>query len=148
MRMSLLADGIGDDLRELVELGGEAAAEAAERISSVLVKSTVSRVLSLLSEAAAEVSAQLPEGEVQLRLAGDDCSFAFVNDPPPAVSGDAELTARITLRLSDSLKQRIEENAAREGQSVNSWILRQLERRTSGQFGRWGRSQLHGYGTS
>jgi predicted HicB family RNase H-like nuclease len=147
MRMSWLADGIGADLQDLVELGGDAVAEAAERVSSILVKSTLSRVLTMLSEAAAEVSAQLPDGEVQLRVAGDDCSFAFVSEPPPAASADAELSARITLRLSEGLKQRIEESAAREGQSVNSWILRQLERRTSRQSARWG-SQLHGYGSS
>jgi len=146
MRMSLLADGIVDDLRELVELGGGAVAEAAERMSSVLVKSTVSRVLTLLSEAAAEVSSQLPDGEVELRLVGDDCSFAFVSDEPPP-SGDVELTARITLRLSDALKERIEKSAAREAMSVNSWILRQLDRRTRSSAARWG-SQLHGYGTS
>ena len=146
MRMSNLADGIVDDLRELVELGGEAVAEAAERMSSVLVKSTISRVLSLLSEAAAEMSSQLPDGDVELRLVGDDCSFAFVSEAPPA-NADAELTARITLRLSEALKARIEQNASREGLSVNSWILRQLDRRTRHSPGRWG-SQLHGYGTS
>ena len=45
--------------------------------------------------------------------------------PPPA---DDALTARITLRLSESLKAQIDIAAARESLSVNSWIVRALAR--------------------
>ena len=48
--------------------------------------------------------------------------------PVPAAGGDDALTARITLRLPDSLKVQIEVAASREGVSTNSWIVRALAR--------------------
>jgi hypothetical protein len=54
------------------------------------------------------------------------------------------------LRLSDQLKARVEESAGRDGLSVNSWILRTLERGTSTSKVRTvrGGSRLRGYGMS
>ncbi|WP_433242871.1 hypothetical protein ACQPYK_38855 [Streptosporangium sp. CA-135522] len=43
--------------------------------------------------------------------------------PEPPSPGDAG-TARVTLRLPESLKGRIEEAAGREGVSVNAWLVR------------------------
>jgi hypothetical protein len=62
----------------------------------------------------------------------------------------AELSSRITLRLSDRLKARVEESAARDGISVNGWILRTLDRGTSPSNVRksHGGSSLRGYGIS
>jgi len=95
------------------------------------------------------VSAALPDGRVELRLAGDDVTFAYVSEPQPAPDVDAELSARITLRLSETLKRKVEAAAATAGVSVNGWILRLLERGTLAdtRSGR-GRSRLHGYGTT
>ncbi|BCJ48942.1 hypothetical protein Asp14428_04170 [Actinoplanes sp. NBRC 14428] len=42
--------------------------------------------------------------------------------PPPA-EGDAT-ASRINFRLPEQLKSRIEEAAAREGLSVNAWLIR------------------------
>ena len=62
-------------------------------------------------------------------MAGDDVHLAYVEDEHvPAVDGDGDLSARITLRLSESLKTRVEEGAAGEGISVNTYIVRTLER--------------------
>lgn len=153
MRMSLLADALRADLHEVVDLGGESVAEAAERISPVIVRSATTRALDLLSEAAAQVSAELPDGYVELRLAGDDVSFSYVTEAP-RTTAEGEANARITLRMPEELKARVEAQAGAEGLSVNAWILRQLERRASrppggspGQSPVHG-SRLHGYGTS
>lgn len=47
-------------------------------------------------------------------------------DAPPAAAGDTADggSARITLRLPDQLKVRIEEVAGRDGLSVNAWLVR------------------------
>jgi hypothetical protein len=80
---------------------------------------------------------------VDVRLRGIDIGFVVTPPPLPhddepgsrepatgrpasAAPADAEDggTARITLRLAENLKTRIEEAASREGFSVNSWLVR------------------------
>jgi len=127
-------------------------AEVAERIASLLGRSAPARILDLLSDAAAELSAELADGRVEIRVAGDDVHLAYVEDERvlSGGEGDADLSARITLRLSESLKARVEEGAASEGVSVNSYIVRTLERGTSTNRSRTGRAgnRLRGYGST
>ncbi|HWE65134.1 MAG TPA: toxin-antitoxin system HicB family antitoxin [Acidimicrobiales bacterium] len=150
MKMSSAVEGWQSDVLAVGELGDELVAEVAERIASVLARSASSRLLDLLGEVVAEVSEELPEGRVELRLVGDEIEFAYMDERAAAPEDEGELSSRITLRLSDRLKTRVEESAARDGVSVNGWILRALERGTSHQVGRSGRagSRLHGFGTS
>jgi HicB-like protein involved in pilus formation len=149
MKLSLVIEGFRTDLLAVGELGDEAVALAAERIAGVIGRSATARIMDLLGEAADDVSAVLPEGRVELRLAGDEVAFAYVSEPPPPPEVDAELSARITLRLPESLKHKVDEAAALAGVSVNGWILRLLERGTPVDVrpGR-GRTRLHGYGTT
>ena len=72
MKMSLVVDGLRSDAISVGELGDEAVAEVAERIATLLGRSLPARILDLLSEVAAELSAELPEGRVEIRVAGDD----------------------------------------------------------------------------
>jgi hypothetical protein len=150
MKMSLVVDGVRADVASVGELGDEVVAEVAERIADLLGRSLPARILELLSDVAAEVSGELPDGRVEVRVAGDDVGFAYVEDTRPA-GGESEggdLTARITLRLSEGLKARVEEGAGREGVSVNTFILRTLERGSSANRYRTGRgsNRLRGYG--
>jgi predicted HicB family RNase H-like nuclease len=151
MKMSLMVDGLRSDVIAVGELGDDAVAELAERIADVLARSAPSRIIDLLSDAATEVSAELPEGRLELRVAGDDVQLAYVEDERvPGGDGEGELSARITLRLSEALKARVEEGAARQGISVNSYIVRALERGSSmsrGYSGRGG-TRLRGYGST
>lgn len=157
MKMSLVVDGLRSDVISVGELGDDTVAEVADRIADLLGRSLPARVLDLLSEVAAEVSAELPEGRLEIRVAGDDVSLAYVEDPSAPGAGsevdgerDRDLSARITLRLSESLKARVEDGAAREGISVNAFIVRTLE------HGGWGErkrknyagNRLRGYGTT
>ena len=152
MKMSFAVDGVRADVVSVGELGDEVVAEVAERIADLLGRSLPARILELLSDVAAEVSAELPEGRVEIRVAGDDVGLAYVEDTRVA-GGDAEpsdLTARITLRLSEGLKTRVEEGAGREGVSVNTFIVRTLERGSSTNRYRTSRggNRLRGYGTT
>jgi hypothetical protein len=101
-----------------------------------------------LGEAALEISAQLPEGHVEVRLVGPDPELVYVPaepvEPAPAREEDG-LAARITLRLYDSLKRELEAAAAREGVSLNTWLVRTLSRSTAPPPRRTGR-RLTGYG--
>ena len=150
MQMSLLADGLQADLEALGELGDDSLAEAARRLAPLVVRAATSRVLDVLSELAADLSAELSEVRVELRVAGDEVSFAPVPEPgaaPPPPDGD--LSARVTLRLPESLKQTVESRAADAGVSVNTWIVQALERRAISADRQHHRgTRLRGYGTA
>jgi hypothetical protein len=161
MKMSLVVDGLRSDVISVGELGDDTVAEVADRIAEVLGRSIPSRILDLLSEVAAEMSAELPDGRVEIRVAGDDVDLAYVEDAPAGAAGfegdgegdrdrDRDMSARITLRLSESLKARVEHGAARDGISVNAFIVRTLERTASGEYRRksYGGNRLRGYGTT
>jgi hypothetical protein len=109
---------------------GEAAQEAGQRLAQALESSLQLRLLDLLSEVALSLNSQVP-GRVEVRLAAvsPSSSTSRTRRPsrPPPPPDDA-LTARITLRISDSLKAQVELAAARESLSVNSWIVRALAR--------------------
>ena len=137
MKMSLVVDGLRSDVVSVGELGDDTVAEVAERIADLLARSLPGRVLELLSDVAAELSAELPEGRVEIRVAGDDVELAYMEDEragsaeadgAPDAGEGGELAARITLRLSEGLKGRLEAGAAREVLSVNTYIVRMLER--------------------
>ena len=56
------------------------------------------------------------------------------------------LAARITLRIYDSLKRELEAAAAREGMSLNAWLVRALSRSVASPQPRSRGNRLTGYG--
>jgi hypothetical protein len=154
--MSLAVEGLRSDVEALAGLGDEVVADVVDRVGSVLARSAPARILDLLSEVAAEVSDVLPEGRVEVRLMGDDVELAYIDEHRPPAESDGDLSARITLRLPEQLKARIEEAAVGQGTSVNGWILRALERGVASSYDRADRydrytragKRLRGYGTS
>jgi hypothetical protein len=135
MQTAPFIEALQADLRELAELGNEEIAAAADRLATAIRSSAGLRLLDALSEAALEISAQLPFGHVDIRVAGQDPQFVFVQEEEaeaPAHAPDDGLTARVTLRLPEALKGQIEAAAAGEGVSVNAWLVRALQRAVSG----------------
>ena len=88
MKMSLVVDGLRADVAAVGELGDDIVADVAERIAGVLTRSVPGWVLDLLSEAAAELSSELPEGRVEIRVTGDDVDLAYVADEPAPAGED------------------------------------------------------------
>src|SRR5215210_3994869 len=133
MEMARFLAGLESDLAAVAAVGDEQTAAAAERVLQAIRGSAGLRLLDILGEAALEVSAQLPSGHVEVRLAGQDPALVYVAEEEAAPEPAAEdgLTARITLRLPEGLKASIEIAAAREGVSVNSWLVRALLRSTA-----------------
>jgi hypothetical protein len=122
------------DLASVAALGGDAVADAAERLIQALRGSAGLRLMEALGEAALEISAQLPNGHVEVRLVGPDPQLVYVPAEPaeaPAAPPEDGLTARITLRLPESLKRDLEEAAADVGTSLNSWLVRALATSTA-----------------
>ena len=144
-------DALLADLAGIAAVGDDAVAHAAERLSLALRASAGLRFLDVLGDAALEISGQLPAGHVEVRLAGQEPTLVYVESElapsAPAGTGEDGMSARITLRLPESLKAGIEAAAAREGVSVNTWIIRALNRSTSASTRKVGR-RLTGYGES
>jgi hypothetical protein len=146
MEMARFVEALESDLAAVAAVGDEQTAAAAERVLQAIRGSAGLRFLDALGEAALEVSAQLPSGHVEVRLSGQDPALVYVgeDEAPPEPTPDDGLTARISLRLPEGLKASIEAAAAREGVSVNSWLVRALSRGVSGPVHRSGK-RLQGY---
>lgn len=123
------------DLQAAGEAGGEEQRATAERLAYALDPAARLALMEAVSQAAAEITAELPAGGVDVRLNGRDLDFVVQVAPsaplsppappePPAPESEGDDTlARITLRLPESVKARAEEKAAKAGQSLNTWLV-------------------------
>jgi hypothetical protein len=152
MQIDGYVQALREDLHRIAAVGDESTARAAELLSGALESALGRRLQEALGEAALELSAQLDSGRVEIRIAGGDPELVLVRDEEaPTEAADEAFTARITLRLPESLKTRLEAASAREGVSVNTWLVQALARaaepRTPGGSG-GSRRRLTGYGRS
>jgi hypothetical protein len=150
MQLDRFIDALEAELASVAAVGDEESQAAAQRLSRALRSGAGLRFLELLSEAALEISGQLPSGHVEVRLSGQEPSLVYVEaaDVAPAPTGEEGLGARITLRLPEPLKASIDSAAAREGVSVNTWLVRALARSVSSPPRRRSGSRLTGYAKS
>jgi hypothetical protein len=152
MQIEGYVQALRDDLSRVAALGDESTARAAELLSVALESSLGRRLQEALGEAALELSSQLDSGRVEVRIAGGDPELVLVRDEDgssAAEPADEAFTARITLRLPESLKARLEAAANREGVSVNTWLVQMLHHAAEPRGHSGGsRRRLTGYGRS
>lgn len=150
MNLTVLLESVQEDLRGLGELGDDRARALVDRLAQTLGATLRLKLLDLLGEAAAELGGQLPSGHVEVRLAGREPELVFVDAAAAtgAGVGAEELSARISLRLPDSLKGSVERAAAREGVSTNTWLVRAIARAAESRPTHVGGRRLTGYGQS
>jgi len=150
MQVESYVQAIRDDLSRIAAVGDETTARVGELLAGALDASLGRRLQEALTEAAFELSQQLPDGRVEVRVSGGDPELVYVAGESPAAAsdaGDEVLSARITLRISETLKSRVEEAAAAGGLSLNSWIVRALGRSVEiRSTGTHGRQRLTGHG--
>jgi hypothetical protein len=148
MQLDSHIQAIREDVANTARIGDEATAEAAQRLSEALGSTLHLRLLDLLGEAALEIGGQLVSGRIEVRLAGRDPELVVVmeetQDEPPPATGE-ELSGRITLRLPETLKTRVEAAAALEGVSTNAWLIRSISRMLDSRHARRGRNRLQGF---
>ena len=128
-------DSLRRDLVAAAEAAGPEIREAAERLTFALDPAARLALMEAVSQAAAEITAEMPSGSVDVRLNGRELDFVVQGapsapaPPPPPTPPTAEEVeeegnvARITLRLPESVKARAEEMAARSGHSLNTWLV-------------------------
>jgi hypothetical protein len=150
MQVDSYVQAVCEDLARVAAVGDESTARAAELLVVALESSLGRRLQEALAEAALELSPQLEQGGVEVRVAGGDLELVHVNDadPAPAEAADEVFSARITLRLPESLKSRLEKAAATNGVSVNTWLVQALNRVLEPRSSAGGSRRLTGYGRS
>lgn len=152
VRMEIHVDAIRRDLVATASaLGDESLADALRRLVDASEPALRLRLQDVLSEAAVSLNGQLVSGHVEVRLAGREPELVYVDEPdapeePPAPGDD--LSARITLRLPETLKTSLEAAAAREGVSANAWIVRALARALEPRAARRSSTRLQGFARS
>ncbi|GAA4521244.1 MULTISPECIES: toxin-antitoxin system HicB family antitoxin [Nonomuraea] len=144
MDLAPYVDHLRRELAIAAGAGGEEARVLGERLAATLESATRLALLEALSAAADEITRDLAPGSVEVRLRGRDPGFVVTPPPggssyedegesdrpaapppaPPPPDADEGGTARISLRVPEHLKPRIEEAAARDGLSVNAWLVR------------------------
>lgn len=113
-------------------LGDERTREIADALATAAIPGVRLALLAAISEIADEITAALLDHPgspaVAVRIDGHEVAVdvraaAAPDDEAPARPVDGEASARISLRLTDSLKADIDTAAEREGLSVNTWLL-------------------------
>jgi hypothetical protein len=144
MDLTTYVNNLGREFATLAEAGGDEARALVDRLSGSLESAIRMTLLEALTSAADEITRDLAPGSVEVRLRGRDPQFV-VSLPPaePAgqvaddgaavgdgasdsslLSADDGAAARINVRMPEQLKTAIDEAAAREGRSVNAWLVR------------------------
>jgi predicted transcriptional regulator len=132
-----LAPLIADLQRQLVSAadnGSDDTRAVAERLTAALDAATRLVLIDALSMAAGEITRELAPGSVDLRLRGREIEFVVApsgesdSEERAATSTDLDeaSTSRTTLRLPDALKARVDDAAAADGLSVNTWLVRAI----------------------
>lgn len=154
MELTTYIENLRRELTAAAEVAGPDAGVAAERLVASLDSAVRLTLIEVLSDAADEVTREIEPGVVEVRIRGREPEFVvnmprrrFVGPPgtspryppgpppppePPMAPGE-EGTARMTLRLPETLKSRIEEAASHSGASVNAWLVQALTLAVSGE---------------
>lgn len=149
MQIDGYIQALREDLGRVAALGDDTTTRAAQLLSVALESSLARQLQDVLAEAALELNAQLDAAHVEVRIAGRDPELVLVHEDGSAREPvDEAFSARISLRLPESLKQRIESAAASEGDSVNTWLVQALQRAVDSHRrpASSGRNRLTGYG--
>jgi HicB family len=135
MDLSPYVDAVRADLEAAAAAGSDDTRATAALLSGALDASLRLCLLDAMSALAAEVTAS-SDVEVELRMHGREPQVVVTSAPPdePPVEvaepfdddGDRG-TARLTVRLPESLKEQAEQQAVRHGLSVNAWMVRAVQ---------------------
>ncbi len=135
MDITPYVDSLRRDLAAAAETGADDVKRAAERLAMALDPSARLALMEAISQAAAEITTEMPTGGVDVRLSGRELDFVVhgaaplppAPPAPPTPPMPEELDegglSRVTLRIPESVKVKAEEKAAQAGQSLNTWLV-------------------------
>lgn len=141
MELTTYVERLRAEVAAATELGGPEIVAAAQRVLAAVDPAVRLVLLEALTDAAAEITTELPSGSIDARLRGRAVEFVLdgvspVAEPEASYPEQAEPVPegdqiRITLRLPEGLKTRAEELAEEAGQSLNSWLVDAVRDATS-----------------
>jgi HicB family len=148
MDLSEYTAAIRRELASITRFANEEVTKTAEGLADALESSVRLTMLEALSAAAAEITTRLDGVVIDVRLSGGEPDFVITLPPEehaepaePAPTDSSDDMARITLRLSEPLKARVEGAASAAGLSVNAWLVRAISRGLESPGGSRGRSR-------
>jgi uncharacterized protein (DUF1778 family) len=133
MQLSQHLAQVQEQLRSAAALGDDRTQQIATALAEAASPAVRLALLGAVADAADEITSALLDfpssPAVGVRLDGDEVTVDVRStEPEPAAEelrrDDGDTTARISLRLSDSLKAEIDAAAERDGLSVNTWLVR------------------------
>ena len=132
MELSPYVEGLRREISSLTRFASDDVVQVVDRLGEAIDSSVRLMLLDVLSSAAAEITTRLDDAVIDVRLSAGEPDFVITavpaaHDTQSAGPGQDSLsddagTARVTLRLSEALKTRVEAQAAADGLSVNSWL--------------------------
>lgn len=143
MDLSPYVQTVRDGVTSAAALADDHTRDVAERLGGSIESSTRLALIAALSDAASTISAELAPSSVEVRMTGGDPELAVsvakddseptvlypptdseTTDEDVLIDADDEPVARISLRLPQSVKARVDEVAAADGISTNAWLTR------------------------
>jgi Arc-like DNA binding domain len=143
MDLSPYLESVRTGVASASSLADERTQQVAERLGTAIESSTRLALIQALSDAAGTISAELAPSSVELRMVGTDPEFVVTvhtgeaeptllmpeseveqASEPSTAEAEEEPVARITLRLPQSVKAKVDEMASSEGISTNAWLIR------------------------
>jgi len=133
MQTEAILDGIEEAVESQLAIGerSDAFEDAAVALMTALRPAFQQAAFRLAEQAAAEIGAQLTGYSVAVVLEDGEPSLLVREDTTARSAIPEDLSARITLRLPDSLKDELEAAAGETGDSVNAFVIKALSTRAS-----------------
>jgi hypothetical protein len=143
MDLSRYIDSVRQGVTNAAALADDNTQQVAHRLGTAIDSSTRLALIEALSDAAGEISAELAPSSVEVRMSGQEPEFVvsvssssaqptllLPQSEEPTATADPdpedEPQARISLRLPNSVKVRVDEMAASDGVSTNAWLIRAI----------------------
>jgi predicted DNA binding CopG/RHH family protein len=135
MNISHYLTTVKADLLRIIRLGGPELTQKGEEIGEAMAPALQHRLIEQITMLIAEYNQQQGRDALALQLTPDEMVLVDrgVAQVTPEPIGD--LDARFALRLPADLKERIDQRAAQEGISANSWMVRVLSQEIQQQRG-------------
>lgn len=165
MDLSSYVESVRAGVQNAAALADDHTKQVAEHLGTAVESSSRLALLQAISDAAAEISTELAPGSVEVRMHGSEPTFVVAtptishSDPvtmlmpqdpsaaEPPFEGDEsvdadEAQARVSLRLPQSVKEKVDQYADADGVSTNTWLLHRvlevLAERANPRGGGWG----------
>lgn len=141
MDLSPYITSLREDLTATASAGDDQTRRAAAVLSGALEPAVRLALMNALADLAAEVTTQLPDHVVEVRLDGRDVRVVVTGTgsperepkpappppPPPAPGEGGDNIARMTLRMVEQIKGQAEQAAAAQGVSLNTFISQAVQ---------------------